>query len=116
MQEKRLAATVPPQHPIRRALRTRWQVPIVNRHRQIVGWTSENPQVTAGRYMRHTYAEQLVRDPIICAYVEIADQAAAVRAGAPAGWQDPWRCLALVSEKATQAGEEEAAPLLVVTN
>ena len=92
----------------RQSSQNTWQIPIVDRHRRIIGWTSEDPQLMADPLrVRHVQAEELVGGPVVCTYVQISDPAAARRAGAPPEWQQPWRCIALVSEKAaTQRSDE----------
>jgi hypothetical protein len=102
-----------PHRKLRQHTRTYWQIPIVDRNRRIVGWTSENPKQTPGLYLRHAQAEALIGEHIVCGYVKISDQAAAVRAGAPEGWREPWRCVALISEKAAQGGQNEASVIEV---
>ena len=63
--------------------RTSAQVPIVDRNHRIVGWTSEPSPTTTS-----------------CTYIEINDMELAERAGAPPGWNAPWRCVAIMSGKA----------------
>ena len=76
--------------------------PIVDARRVIIGWTDVKPDVY-GTNIRHADAEGLLGSKIVSACVEIADPANALRAGAPSGWNGPWRCLALCSERALAA-------------
>lgn len=59
--------------------------PIVNEHRQIVGWTDAIPEFH-GSMIREPEAERLLGCAIVALYVAIEDPADARRAGAPAGW------------------------------
>src|SRR5262245_26358738 len=68
-------------------------IPIVNNKRVIVGWTDTAPKCIDAA-LRHADAEKLV-GPLKCLYVQIDAAADKHRAGAPAGWIGPWRCLAL---------------------
>ncbi len=78
------------------------QIPIVDHRLQIVGWTAQPPEFRDGA-LHHPEAERLVGDPIEPIYVEIYDAADARRAGAPAGWTKPWRCLALANQRTAAA-------------
>jgi hypothetical protein len=78
-------------------------IPIVGDGGRIVGWTSEVPEYQ-GVSLRHEEAEALLSRPIACTYVEIEAPADAQRAGAPLGWNGPWRCLALCNADAVGAG------------
>ena len=102
-----------PRRRSRQPTRTYWQIPIVDRNRRIVGWTSENPKQAPGLYLRHARAEGLISEHIVCGYVKISDKAAALRAGAPENWREPWRCVALISEKAAQGGHYEGSVIEV---
>ena len=94
---------------------TRWEIPIVDRRRRIVGWTAANPEIV-GLTVSHPEAERLVGGEVVCAYVEIDEPALAQRAGAPAGWTQKWRCLGLCSRTATARlypGGESASPVIM---
>jgi hypothetical protein len=82
--------------------------PIVDARRVIVGWTDVKPNVYASN-IRHADAEHLVGSKIVSACVEISDPTNALRAGAPSGWNGPWRCMALCSERALAAIAEGGA-------
>lgn len=69
-------------------------IPIVNDAHDIVGWTQAAPTVENGR-LRHPEAERAVRGPIFCTQIALLRPQDIVRAGGPAGWMGPWRCLAL---------------------
>ena len=91
-----------PHRSTRRSTRQfRWQIPIVDAERRIVGWTSEDPE-TLGSTVRHAAAEKIAGGSVTCAYVQISDRAAAERAGAPADWEGPWRCLAIIAERGAE--------------
>src|SRR5688572_14052677 len=75
---------------------SRWEIPIVNRNRRVVGWTHDSPD-TIGALVRHIEAEKVVGGPVTATYVQITDRVAAGRAGAPPGWRGPWRCLAIIA-------------------
>ena len=96
MREQAIAAALPHRSNRRRKQEARWQVPIVDENRRIVGWTSEGPEAGASG-TRHAAAEKLIGGPVTCAYVQISDRRAAACAGAPADWNEPWRCLAIVA-------------------
>lgn len=85
----------------------------MDRNRRIIGWTTRAPEST-GMTIRHAEAEKVVGGAVTCAYVEIADHEAAARAGAPADWRGPWRCLAIVAESGTNARGPEGAPARVL--
>ena len=72
------------------------EFPIFDRESRLVGWTRRGPELN-NTLLRHPYAERLVGGTVVCFYVEIDDPADAKRAGAPPGWREPWRCLALCS-------------------
>ena len=91
----------------RRQYLLRWDVPIVDHSRRIVGWTAENPK-NRGAVIHHAQAEKLLGRPITCAYVQLKDQPSAERAGAPPGWKEPWRCLAIIAVGATDGGGLDA--------
>ena len=113
MREHAIAAAAPHQSRRLRTQSSRWQVPIVDRSCRIVGWTSASPE-TVGAILRHAEAEKLLGGPVTGIYVQIADPAAAERAGAPAGWDAPWRCIAIVALGDAGRHRKEASPLLDV--
>jgi hypothetical protein len=96
-----------------RTRENRWQIPIVNRNRRIIGWTQESPQAT-GAILRHIEAEKVVGGPVTATYIQITNRSAAERAGAPAGWIEPWRCLAIIAVADADGGPREHVPLLDV--
>ena len=113
MREHETATAVPRRS---RRLHTRessWQIPIVNRNRRIVGWTHDTPE-TIGASLRHAEAERLVGGAVTATYVQISDRVAAGRAGAPLGWNGPWRCLAIIAVDDADGGVREHVPLLDV--
>lgn len=69
-------------------------IPIVNHAHEIVGWTSTAPAVENGR-LRHAEAERALRGAIFCTQVALLNTHEIRRAGGPANWSGPWRCLAL---------------------
>jgi len=73
-------------------------IPIVNRNRELVGWTDLPPEV-AGNRLRHREAERLLRGPVICVELVLSDPAHIARAGAPRGWRSGWRCMALCCDE-----------------
>lgn len=75
------------------------KIPIVDRGLHVIGWTDTVPQILATT-ISHREAEKIVGGPVTCAYVEVAGDNA-IAAGAPHDWRGPWRCLALVDERAT---------------
>jgi len=76
-----------------------WEFPIFDRECRLVGWTRQGPEFSS-TLLRHPYAERLAGGTVSCAYVQIEDPADAKRAGAPAGWKEPWRCLGLCADVA----------------
>ena len=70
--------------------------PILDRDGRLIGWTRRGPALS-GNLVRHAYAERLAGGSIVCVYVQIDDPSDAKHAGAPPGWNEPWRCLALCS-------------------
>ena len=68
--------------------------PIVDARQRIVGWTRTAPQYVGG-FLRHRDAEAKLGSVVVAAFVEIEALQDAVKAGAPADWQGPWRCLGL---------------------
>jgi hypothetical protein len=95
----------------RRQLQANWEIPIIDAKRRIAGWTKLAPEYR-GAMLFHAEAERLVGGTVLCAYVQIEDQHDASRAGAPAGWQGTWRCLALCSEKALSPKLERDLPTI----
>lgn len=75
---------------------SRMEFPILDREGRLIGWTHQGPEL-GNALVRHAYAELLTGGSIVCVYVQIDDPADAKRAGAPPGWNEPWRCLALCS-------------------
>jgi len=74
----------------------RWEIPIIDGQRRLVGWTVNAPRYLGG-LVHHPEAEKLIGGPIVGAYVQIEDADNAQRAGAPPNWKGPWRCLGLCS-------------------
>ena len=73
-------------------------IPIVNARHEIVGWTSTAPAVVRNR-LRHKKAERLLGGPIFCVEVTLTRPRDIAQAGAPRGWRNGWRCLALCSDE-----------------
>jgi hypothetical protein len=93
MRPRQNAARYPSQHPSYRP-----KIPIVDGHRQVVGWSDEGPQLK-GLSLRHPEAESLLGGPISCGFIELQGEDAVV-AGAPPTWRGPWRCIAIIDERA----------------
>jgi hypothetical protein len=93
MRPCRNAARYPSQHPSYRQ-----RIPIVDGLRRIVGWTDQGPQVI-GLSLRHLEAESLLGGPVSCAYIELEGENA-LAAGAPPTWRGPWRCVAIIDQRA----------------
>src|SRR5690349_20282218 len=74
------------------------RVPIVDENCEIVAWSTTLPEIKGGS-LRHDEAERIVGE-FRAAYIVIQDPKLAMRAGAPEGWGQAWRCLAICSEKA----------------
>lgn len=89
-------AGVPPRWRGRRAraAEPRNNIPIVDVHHRVVGWTSAPPVVENGG-LRHRGAERLLGGRIFCTQVALLRPADIERAGGPASSSGPWRCLAL---------------------
>ena len=101
-----------PGRKFRAAASTNTAIPIVDAQRRIVGWTAITPELR-GAALFQPDAERILGTPIVAMYVRIEDAHDAQRAGAPAGWQGAWRCLALCSERMARDGA--GAPVLLVT-
>src|SRR5262245_49378324 len=84
----------PPRGRRRRVAAMASYIPIVNAMHDIVGWTEVAPMVENGR-LRHGKAERVLNGPIFCTQVALTRLPDIVRAGGPANWMGPWRCLAL---------------------
>ena len=69
-------------------------IPIVDGALRIVAWTDAAPAIEQGR-LRHPEAERLLGGDIFCTQVALTSPADIARAGGPAAWSSPWRCLAL---------------------
>lgn len=78
----------------RRRLAPAYCIPIVDAAHEVVGWTETAPVVENGR-LRHAKAERLLGGAIFCTQVALTGPEEIVRAGGPANWLGPWRCLAL---------------------
>jgi hypothetical protein len=92
------------------------EIPIIGSNRRIVGWTTTPPKYSSSN-AEHAEAEKITGGPVAAAYVQIDDPADAQRAGAPRGWKDPWRCIAICSEQivgvdGTWRGRLAASPKL----
>lgn len=74
------------------------EFPILDREGRLIGWSHRDPEIR-NALVRHAYAELLAGGSVVCVYVQIDDPADAKRAGAPPGWNEPWRCLALCSAR-----------------
>ncbi len=79
------------------------RIPIIDRHRHIVGWADEPPSRGEDGRLHHPLAESLIGTPIASLMVTLAGEDAE-RAGAPPLLRDGWHCFAIVS------GEGEGAP------
>lgn len=101
-----------PGRKVRATASTNMAIPIVDAQRRIVGWTAITPELR-GTSLFQPEAEGLLGTPIVAMYVRIEDAHDAQRAGAPAGWQGAWRCLALCSERMARDGAGD--PVLLVT-
>lgn len=73
-------------------------IPILNARREIVGWTEVAPVVVRNR-LRHRQAERLLGGPIFCVEIALTAPRDLALAGAPRGWRDTWRCMALCSDE-----------------
>jgi hypothetical protein len=87
-------------------------IPIVDEEAMVVGWTDTPPEVRAGQLF-HPDAERLI-GAHYASYVEIHDRQYAIRAGAPANWRSPWRCLGLCSGKLMRQQSASQVPLIRV--
>lgn len=95
----RLSAALGPSSSRRKSASIReTRIPIVDATGTVVSWASEPPAV-AGMSIRHPQAEALLGGEIDCAYLELRDPEAARAAGAPPGWNGPWRCLAIAKRR-----------------
>jgi hypothetical protein len=79
------------------------QIPIIGGGGKILGWTDQVPELQ-GTNLRHAEAERLLGGAVSCTYVQIDNRADALRAGAPPGWNGPWRCLAICGDHAGVGG------------
>jgi hypothetical protein len=66
----------------------------VDAHHRVVGWTASPPAVEDGG-LRHRGAERLLGGRVFCTQVALLRPVDVQRAGGPASWTGPWRCLAL---------------------
>src|ERR1051325_9940346 len=73
-------------------------IPIVNARHDIAGWTSMAPVVVRNR-LRHKKAERLLGGPVFCVEITLTRPRDLAQAGAPRGWRNSWRCLALCSDE-----------------
>jgi len=87
-------------------------IPIVDEEAVIAGWTNTAPEIRAGQLF-HPEAERLI-GAHYASYVEIHDRHDAIRAGAPANWRSPWRCLGLCSGKLMRRQSASQVPLILV--
>lgn len=85
-------------------------IPVVNGEHAIVAWTDAAPDVEGGR-LRHATAERLLGVAIFCTQVALARPADIARAGGPANWVGPWRCLALCRIEDARGLEQPRAEL-----
>ena len=76
-------------------------IPIVDLDARIVAWTCETPKQINARVI-HSEAQALLRGPLGVAVIEVSAENA-MRAGAPANWSKPWRCVAICQENLAQA-------------
>ena len=111
---RQLAEAAASQHKRNRSKHiARWEIPIVNRNRRIIGWTNVSPE-SVGTSVRHSEAERLTGGPVTATYIQISDGSAAERAGAPVGWDRPWRCLGIIAVGDADGPPCEHVPLLEV--
>jgi hypothetical protein len=85
-------------------------IPIVDAAHALVGWTDTAPIVENGR-LRHAKAERLLGGAIFCTQIALIRREEIVRAGGPADWVGPWRCLALCRAEHAQGLEQPSATL-----
>jgi hypothetical protein len=72
----------------------RTSIPIVDAELHVIGWTASPPVVEDGG-LRHRGAERLLGGRIFCTQIALLHPGDILRAGGPAAWLGPWRCLAL---------------------
>lgn len=85
-------------------------IPIVDAAHALVGWTETAPIVENGR-LRHAKAEHLLGGAIFCTQIALSRGEEIVRAGGPANWVGPWRCLALCRAEHAHGLEQPGAAL-----
>ena len=86
-------------------------IPIVDEHGRIVGWADTTP-VIRGMALYQPDAARLLGESFLANYVRIDDPEDAARAGAPAGWSGPWRCLALCSARLLTRSGDPVVPVV----
>lgn len=69
-------------------------IAIVDRLGNVVGWTDTPPSVIGGRLV-HPDAAALIGEDLSTSNIQLTEAEHVARAGAPAGWPGPWRCMAL---------------------
>ena len=71
------------------------EIPIIDENLRVVGWAKEALSPRRNGTIENEGASKLLSGELTCTFIRIDDPALAERAGAPPGWQDEWRCLAI---------------------
>src|ERR671910_3833957 len=69
-------------------------IPVLNAEGQIVGWTDIAPRLQDGKLV-HEGASRLLKSEIATGEIILTKPEDLRLAGAPEGWAEPWRCLAI---------------------
>jgi hypothetical protein len=87
-------------------------IPVLNAQGEIVDWTGTAPRLHEGKLV-HEHASRLLKSEIATGEIILTRPDDLRRAGAPRGWNEPWRCLAICpAASASQFGAGRASEML----
>jgi hypothetical protein len=87
-------------------------IPVLDAQGRVVGWTTTPPTMQNGKLV-HDGASRLLKSELATGEVVLTEAEDIRRAGAPAGWDRPWRCLAICpAASAGQFGASRVSELL----
>jgi hypothetical protein len=87
-------------------------IPVLNAQGEIVEWTATPPVVREGKLV-HEHASRLLKGEIATGEIILTKPEDLRRAGAPEGWSEPWRCLAICpAMSASQFGASRSSEML----
>jgi hypothetical protein len=86
-------------------------IPVLDAQGQIIDWTDTPPRVHEGKLV-HERVSLLLKSEIATGEIILTEKEDLRRAGAPEGWSEPWRCLAICpAASASQFGANRVSEM-----